>query len=210
MFINSKYYKFFKLTKISSFLSIPIKNKDNFFKYKIQMFFNFYGFYDLWKLVLFFYKIRLVFKKLIVSKSFLSIISNENKLIHSLQFFFSAKNLIFFSRDKFLFENKYFFKNFIRFKNLLCIENINSFYFMSFVFLVLNRYSRIDKQKILELVNQKIPILFLSESFFKNCYQIPSNLLDWKKSFFWLFLVFNIFFEEFILRSLNESRKGSC
>jgi len=47
MFTNSKYYNFFKLSKISSFLSIPTKNKDNFFKFKIKMFFNFYGFYDL-------------------------------------------------------------------------------------------------------------------------------------------------------------------
>ena len=207
MFTNSKYYNFFKLTKISSFISIPIKNKDNFFKFKIRMFFDAYGFYDLWKLLLFFYKMRLVFKKLIVSKSFLGLVSNENKLMHSFQFFLSTKNLIFFSYNKFLFENKYFFKNFIRFKNLLCIENISNFHFISFIFLVLSRYSRVDKQKISDLINQKIPILFLSEYSLKNCYQIPSNFSDFKKSFFWLFLLFNIFFEEFILHFINEGRK---
>jgi len=206
MFIINKYYNFFKLTKVSSFIGLHYKNSDKFIKFKMQMFSKAYSFYSFWNIVLFFYKLRTVFKKLIVSKGVFSIICSETKLNNSLNFFFNTKNLVFFSYNKFLFENKYFFKKFITFKNLLLIENSKYFNLVSFVLLILNKFSRLDTYRVVSLKNQRIPILFLSKIWIKNFYWLPLSFFDLKKMFFWLFLVFNILFEEIVLFIINESK----
>lgn len=202
----NNFNNFFKVAKICIFLSLNIKNKDKHLKFKVFMFSNSYTFYNLWKFLIFFYKLRFIFKKILRNKGFFAILNNNKVLESALNFFFSYKNTIYFFYEKSLFENKHFLKNFINFNNVFFLENSKSYKIISFIFVCLNKFNRLEKQKIGKLQTQNIPFLFFSEFFFKNVYWIPLNFFDFKKVFFWLFLTFNIFFEEFFFLLKNEKK----
>lgn len=154
----------------------------------------------------FFYKLRFIFKKIIKNKGFFAVLNSCNLLHAAIKFFFSYKKVIFFLHNRDFLVNMHFFKSFINRNNFFFIDSANKFKIISFIFLCLNRFNRSDKQKISNLQNQNIPVLFLSEFFLSNFYWVPLNFYDFKKFFFWVFLVFNVFFEEFSNIFMNEKK----
>lgn len=190
MFLSKKYSKFNKLLEINCYRGRTLNCK----KINIKNYFfkENYVYKPLFSFFLFLFKLRVLFRKIIIKKG-------------TFGFFYCFNFLNFFQNYSYIFKNFCFnldlqtFSNLNPFKDVLIINkfalNLQLYKFISFLFVFLVKTNNLNKQKITYLTNQNIPFLIFSKFYFSNSYSI-NFIYKNKKQNFWLFLILSLVIEE--------------